>query len=278
MERKGLFGVVSHTGISPWAALGAGGVRHPGTPAVAVPGGCLDVCPGTSSSVCYSPVRFAARGSGPACHVSVENSGALLQTLGTCLDLPGNRGVSASPTLRAGRLSSAGLLATTDQLLGAGPGHPPALQSPGCGGGQRSCWCGHPVLARPSRCQVGSRTGQGSGALRACSAPWSAALAWEKWRHGQGAGLVEWVTEGLPWGCSCCRATENLPLVPKLGGEGSQTPPSSLSPQDAIYQVSMPMFRKTKSNRDQMHHTWSFGRSGTSIPCFAVPLCWTPPW
>lgn len=120
---------------------------------MAVPGGCLDVCPQHLEPCVLhdSSARFAAGGSQPACHVSVENSEALLQTLGTCLDLPHNRGVSASSTRRAGRLSSAGLLATTDWLLGAGPGHPPALESPGCGGGQRSCWCGHPVLARPSR-------------------------------------------------------------------------------------------------------------------------------
>lgn len=51
---------------------------------------------------------------------------------------------------------------------------------------------------------------------------------------GRGAGVVERVRKGLLWGCGCCRVRGNLPLVPRLGDEGSQTPPSSLSPQGAI--------------------------------------------
>lgn len=97
-----------------------------------------------------SPVSFAARGSWPACHVGVENCRALLQTLETCLDLPGNCGVSASSPCTAGTLLSSWPPLTTS-LGWAGPST--------CPGKARVCWRteelvgGHPVLARPSRWQ-----------------------------------------------------------------------------------------------------------------------------
>lgn len=87
--------------------------------------------------------------------------------------------------------------------------------------------------------------------------------------------MVEGVRKGLPWGCGCCRARGDLAFVSRLGGEGSQTPPSSLSPRDAIYQILIPMFIKTKSEI-KCTISWSFGCLGMTVPCFAVSLCSVP--
>lgn len=239
--------------------------RHGGCPAVgtsdvAVPGGCLAVCPNTlSSALCDSPVSFAARGSRPACHVSVENCRAPLQAPGTCLDLPANRGVSTSRTLRAGRLGSAGLLAMTDRLPGAGLPHPPpwegqgVLEDRGAAGVATLCWPG----------QAGARgvphAGQGSAALPACSA------AWGKWKHGWGAGVVEGVRKRL-W-------LLQGKVGPAAGPQGHSHLPLHCPFRVPIYQILIPMFIKAKSNRDRMHHflgLWHFRNDHSMFCCLTT--------
>lgn len=113
----------------------AGAVGQPGDTGGGCPRwvpGCLSRRPQLLRLLGDSPARFAAGGSRPACHVSVENCRALLQT---CLDPPGIRGVSAGSTRTAWARPGSW-----------GPGRAvPCPAEPRCGAVATPCWPGRAV-------------------------------------------------------------------------------------------------------------------------------------
>lgn len=240
LEREGSFRV----GISPWGCPAAGGHQ-----------GCLSLlgaCPSTlSSALRDSPASFAAGGSRPACHVSVENCRAPLQGLEPVWICP----LPAVPprcTRRAGWLLA---------LLGSWPSLTSSL---GLGCPIHLPWKAQAVLgdrgaagvARPSRCQAGQ-----------ISVP-----ALLPGRSGGSDGELGW-WERPGKVCGCCRARWDLPLVPRV------TAPSGCHPPDLdthiyktkIKQRSNAAFPGTLAVLEWPFHALLSHHVG-------VPLCWSPPW
>lgn len=203
---------------------------------------------------CDSPARVVVRGAQPACHVSVENSGTLLQMFCTCLDLPGNLGVSASSTHRAGLFSwqPVGYIwPTLRRLLVAGSDH---LRAMCCQHPKPRVWwrseagyvwppCVVQLMVSGSS-QAGLRAAPGRVGGHTCLfwlgfAALARELVWW-WHEVPGGGSSG--TAAASWLCGSCQIRGHCHLPPglELGlagkGEGSQYRPPYCPLQNAAYQ------------------------------------------
>lgn len=225
------------------------------TPEVAVPGGCLGVCPSTPSSARYTiPQRglLPVAPSQPVMSVlkTPEHFSKRWEPVSIC---PVTAVSRRAPRARQDGSAQPGSWPQLTTSLGLGWAiHLPwkaqgVVECRGAGGVVTPCWPG----------QAGGRVDPTLGRVVELSVPvlLPGLQPWPGRSRGMDRELGWWKGSGKGFrGCGCCRAGGDLPLVLRLGDEGSQTSPSSLSPQGAIYHLLIPMFIKTKSPRDQMHH------------------------